>query len=101
MHEDKTPAQAPRVRFPVGQLVATPAALEALGASGEQPKTFVIRHMAGDWGDLDVADAQANNHALATGGRLLSAFTLADGRKLWILTEADRSVTTLLLPEDY
>lgn len=101
MHEDRTPARAPRVRFPVGQLVATPAALAALAATDEQPMTFVIRHLAGDWGDLDVADAQANDHALATGGRLLSAYTLADGQKLWILPEADRGVTTLLLPEDY
>jgi hypothetical protein len=58
------------------------------------------RHVRGDWGDLDLADKAANETALKHGGRILSAYDTQGGR-LWIITEADRSVTTILLPEEY
>lgn len=88
-------------RFPVGQLVATPAALEALERSGEMYTKFLARHARADWGDLGDEDIESNNEALRHGGRLLSAYQLADAGRLWIITEADRSVTTVLLPSDY
>jgi hypothetical protein len=85
--------------FPLGSIVATPNALAAL------PHPDILgalqRHQAGDWGDLDEEDRAANNHALAGGSRLLSAYHSAAGVKFWIITEADRSATTILLPKDY
>ena len=59
------------------------------------------RHVAGDWGEVCAEDKQSNDHALVEGTRILSAYRAADGTKFWIITEADRSVTTVLLPEDY
>ncbi len=91
----------PAIPFDLGVVVATPGALEALTASKRTPAEFLNRHVKGDWGDLDKADRQANDQALRRGGRLLSAYGLADGTKLWILTESDRSATTLLLPSEY
>ena len=85
-------------RFALGQLAATPGALAALGVNGQHPLEFVRRHVQGDWGDLDEEDKRANEHALRTGARLLSAYLLEDGTKIWIITEADRSASTLLLP---
>jgi hypothetical protein len=87
--------------FPLGQLVITPGALGALVMAGQSPDALLDRHAAGDWGDLCDADRQENAYALRTGLRLLSAYTLTSGQRLWILTEADRSATTLLLPEEY
>ena len=85
--------------FPLGQVVATPGALAGI----PQPEMFdaLNRHIKGDWGDLDLEDIEANNHALQTGDRLLSAYHTKGGTKFWIITEADRSSTTLLLPEEY
>ena len=60
-----------------------------------------MRHMAGDWGDVDEEDKAANDQALTDGSRLLSAYRTAAAKKLWIITEADRSATTILLPEEY
>jgi hypothetical protein len=88
-------------RFQLGQVVAIPGALAALEESGEQPSDFLARHVAGDWGDLSDADRNENEFSLVNGFRLLSSYTLKDGVKLWIITEADRSSTTLLLPEEY
>jgi len=88
-------------RFPLGRTVATPGALEALARNTEVPKSFIARHVRGDWGDLDPEDREANEQSLIDGCRLLSAYGLRDGTKIWIITEADRSVTTVLLPEDY
>jgi hypothetical protein len=95
------PHTASVVRFHPGHVVATPGALDALQATGENAVHFLARHLRGDWGELDEADRQANDHALTTGGRLLSAYTLRDGQKLWIITEWDRSSTCLLLPSEY
>ena len=87
--------------FCLGQIVATPGALLALEQAGNSGSEFLNRHACGDWGDLCPEDRQANDEALKDGMRLLSSYRLSDGTKIWIITEADRSVTTLLLPEEY
>ena len=87
--------------FPLGQVVATPGALLALQATGQSPLQFLQRHAQGDWGELDQADIAENELSLVNGLRLLSAYSLSDGTRIWIITEADRSVTALLLPEEY
>jgi hypothetical protein len=86
--------------FCSGQIVATPGALAALEEANQTANEFLSRHLQGDWGDLCEDDKTANQEALEQGLRLLSSYTTGH-RKLWIITEADRSVTTLLLPEDY
>jgi hypothetical protein len=88
-------------KFALGQLVATPGALAALEATQQDPLSFVQRHVQGDWGDLDAHDIAENEFSLTHGLRLLSAYTLTDNTRIWIITEADRSVTTILLPEEY
>ena len=88
-------------RFPLGRLVATPGALAALVAAGEFPLTLLRRHVRGDWGEVNKEDRQANERALREGTRLLSAYRTALGQRLWIITEADRSSTCILLPEEY
>jgi hypothetical protein len=89
------------VRFPPGRVVATPAALELLGRYGKAPSEYLDRHLSGDWGDLDAHDRRENERALRTGARLFSAYAVSPLNTLWIITEADRSSTCLLLPEDY
>lgn len=91
----------PSVRFAVGQVVATPGALEVLEDAGETPVTFLRRHVIGDWGDVDEHDRQENESSVEQSFRLLSSYALSNGTKLWIITEADRSSTTLLLPSEY
>jgi hypothetical protein len=88
-------------RFPLGRIVATPGALEALEEAGETPYSFLARHVSGDWGEVDEHDSQENELSVIQGLRLLSAYTLSTSTKLWIITEADRSATTLLLPSEY
>ena len=89
------------MRFSLGQTAATPGALEALAESGQTPDFFIARHQSGDWGEVDAEDQQANDQALIYGDRLLSAYRTLRGKKVWIITEADRSSTTILLPEEY
>lgn len=91
----------PKVLFKLGCVVLTAGAREALEASGESPWSFLTRHVAGDWGDLGEEDKSLNDLALRDHSRILSAYMTAKGEKLWVITEADRSVTTLLLPEEY
>lgn len=88
-------------RFSLGQLVATPGALAALQAAGEDPFNLLQRHQVGDWGDLPAEDKAENELSLRHGFRLLSRYVLSTNAKIWVITEADRSVTTLLLPNDY
>jgi hypothetical protein len=88
-------------RFPLGQVVGTPGALQALAEVGETPDAFLKRHVVGDWGELDEHDRAENELSVVTGCRLLSAYTLRSGERLWVITEADRSATTLLLPSEY
>ena len=99
--------QPRRLMFPLGKTVATPGALAALANSGEQPDRFIIRHATGDWGEVDREDWALNDEAVAHEGdeermsRVLSAYTTKAGEKFWIITEADRSSTCLLLPDEY
>ena len=85
--------------FPLGKVVITPNALDQLSPADIQ--RGLQRHQAGDWGELDEEDRQENDTALRTGLRLLSAYPADKGVTFWIITEADRSVTTLLMPDDY
>ena len=87
--------------FELGQIVATPGALAALKKAGQQPGEFLTRHVHREWGDLPDEDRRENEYSLEHGFRLLSAYKTDAGDRLWIITEADRSVTTLLLPEEY
>jgi hypothetical protein len=88
-------------RFPLGQTVATPRALEAFVRAGETPLPFLAQHATGTWGELDDEDKAENEAAVERGFRILSAYRLADGTRIWTITEADRSVTTILMPEEY
>ena len=88
-------------RFNSGQVVATPGVLAALEASGESLLGFLQRHLSGDWGEVDEHDARENELSLKHSWRLLSAYTLRTGARIWIITEADRSSTCVLLPEEY
>jgi hypothetical protein len=88
-------------KFPLGQTVTTPGALEALEQAGQDPAALLARHIVGDWGDLDEEDKRENELSLAQGFRLLSAYHLTTGVKVWIITEADRSASTILLPSEY
>jgi len=85
--------------FPLGQIVITPGALKAL--SDEEVARAIERHTMTDWGDLVEEDEAANEHALQTGGRLFSSYCSADEVIFWVITEADRTVTTILLPLEY
>lgn len=87
--------------FELGQIVATPNAIHALEEAGQQAAEFLKRHVSGNWGEVDKHDHQANNDAVESGDRILSSYLLKTGSKIWAITEADRSSTCLLLPEDY
>jgi hypothetical protein len=87
-------------QLPLGRVVATPGALKLLSEMGEDPFDYLARHATGDWGDLCAFDIRQNEIALRDGYRVLSSYEIPTGR-VWILTEADRSVTTILLPEEY
>lgn len=87
--------------FPPGQIVATPGALRLLEETNKSPLEFLSRHLRGDWGDLSQKDKIENELSLKKGFRLMSSYPITDREKLWIITEADRAVTTLLLTEEY
>ena len=87
--------------FPLGRIVATPGALDALQQAGHTAQEFLARHGAGDWGELSTEDRKENAFAVTRSLRLLSAYRLSTGVRIWVITEADRSATTVLLPEDY
>lgn len=88
-------------RFATGQLLATPAVLSCLEQAGVSLFDLLVRHVSGDWGeDVGSEDRQANEAALSYGNRVMSAYRLGDVR-IWAITEADRSATTFLLPEEY
>ena len=90
-----------KARFLLGQLVATPGALQALQEAGQDALEFLSQHQHGDWGELPEEDKQENEFSLLNNLRILSAYTLTTGIRIWIITEADRSVTTVLLPSEY
>jgi len=87
--------------FDLGQMVATPGALDALEKASVEPLSLLLRHQSCDWGDLGAEDKRANDNALKFGGRIFSAYTLPTNERVWIITESDHSVTTILLPSEY
>lgn len=91
--------QPTNCRFPLGQTVITPNALAQLPSADIWRS--LRRHQSGDWGNVDEHDRSANEDALVSGERLLSVYHSEGGVKFWIITEADRSATTVLMPEDY
>lgn len=94
MAQNKVPLQ-------LGRLVATPGAIEALQRNEQNPIDLISRHVNWDWGQVSTRDAQSNNYAAKHGERVLSSYKLRDGTSVWIITEWDRSATTLLLPDEY
>ena len=99
-------ANEPTPLFELGRVVATPGALKVLQAAGVDGSKFLVRHQHGDYGDLCEEDRKANDDALKVGARILSAYTLPGGKKIWIITEAagddgKRASTCILLPEEY
>lgn len=88
-------------RFTVGWLILTPGALFALVEAQEDPKSFICRHLKGDWGDVDPALWAANQYAVRHGERLFSVYHTRHGRTLWVTTEASRYATTILLPQEH
>lgn len=93
-----TPSVSPR--FPLGQVVATPAVLEHLERHGVNASEYLNRHVRGDWGEVPREDAVENEFAVTRRLRLLSSYTIA-GERIWVITEADRSATCLLYPSEY
>lgn len=95
-----------RPKFPLGQLLATPGAIDALNDAGQSPLDFVVRHAACDWGEMSPDDKTLNDESLVDGSRLMSAYRTSKGTKIWIITEAaddkgHRCCTTALLPDEY
>ena len=86
-------------KFPLGRLVATPNALQAI--PNDEMLVALRQHAIGDWGQMTVHDWEANEQALTEGSRLFSVYRTRTGLKFWIITEADRASTTVLLPQDY
>jgi ribosome biogenesis protein Tsr3 len=99
---ERYPALVRNIRFLPGRVVLTPGAAQALKDTPDtDPLDYLIRHLTGDWGEIDAHDRKVNEEALRQGHRLLSCYALPDGRRLWIITEADRSASTFLLPQEY
>jgi len=90
-----------RPRFQMGRSVITPGAQSMLEQAGISPTMLLERHLRGDWGELDIADIASNELALLIHRRLLSSYLIPGGGRIWVITEADRSLTTILLPSDY
>jgi hypothetical protein len=95
-HVNRLPA-----RFPLGRVVATPGALRVLEEANQNAFEFLAKHQAGDWGELCEEDIRENEFSVLNGFRILSAYRTRNDVKIWVITEADRSATTLLLPEEY
>jgi hypothetical protein len=89
------------ILFPLGSVYITPGAQDALEESSQQPIEFISRHQYGDWGDLCEDDKKENELSVKEGFRILSSYRTSKGEKLWIITESDRSSSTILLPEEY
>lgn len=87
--------------FDLGAIVGTPGAIEALQVAGLSGRDLLLRHIAGDWGEVHPDDRGLNEEAVERGERIMSVYPLHTGETIWIITEWDRSLTTLLLPEDY
>ncbi len=89
------------MRFAPGRIVATPGAIAAMEEADTSTAFLLARHLSGDWGELCPKDKAENEWALRRGLRILSSYPLSTGQKIWIITEADRTATTFLLPEEY
>ena len=85
----------------LGQVVATPGAIDAMRIAGVLPMELLVLHASGDWGQVDAEDWHANDMAVANGERIMSVYTLRTGTTIWVITEGDRTVTTMLLPSEY
>ena len=99
--KEKKTNKDPKPLFSLGQLVGTPGALEALAHAEQEPLELLARHVSGDWGELEEEDRAENDFSVKNDLRILSAYTLESGVKVWVITEADRSATTILLPSEY
>ena len=88
-------------QFSLGQVLATPGAIQALNENGQDAMEFLNRHQRGDWGCLSDEDKRENDFSVEKELRIFSAYKLTDDTKIWLITEADRSATTILLPEEY
>jgi hypothetical protein len=87
--------------FSLGELVATPGALKAMNQHNCLPVTLLQKHLSGDWGSVGAEDAKSNDEAVTHGDRILSSYRIGEHTRIWIITEWDRSVTTILLPSEY
>jgi hypothetical protein len=95
-------AAAGQARFPLGRILATPGAADALARAEVTARALLLRHMSGDWGDLTEDDRAENELSVREGSRILSAYDLpGTGENVWLITEVDRSATALLLPSEY
>ncbi len=97
----KTETTIGAARFPLGQTFITPAAQEVIKDAGQLPLEFLLRHQSGDWGDLGNEDKRENEFSIVNGFRMLSKYHTTKGEALYVITECDRSATTILLPEEY
>ena len=97
----KAETTASETRFPLGRLYLTPGAIEALEESAQEPFEFLRRHQSGDWGDLGREDKRENEFSVSRALRILSKYHTTEGEALYVITEADRSTTTILKPEEY
>ena len=91
----------PLMLFALGRLCATPGAIRTLTRAAADPVEYIARHLAGDWGDLDADDSAINDRASQLGERIISVYRLANDEKIWVVTEADRSATTMRLPAEH
>lgn len=101
-----TNGQSAKPKFPLGQVLATPGAVEALQKSNQLPGAFLARQVAGDWGEVCPDDKALNDESLIDGSRILSAYRTSKNERLWVITEAadengNRCCTTILLPSEY
>ena len=87
--------------FSLGKIVATPGAIKALDEAGQNPGVFLERHHCGDWGECDEDDKKEHDLSVRQGFRICSVYYTSAGQKMWIITEADRSSTCILLPDEY
>ena len=98
---DCAPTGPQSPRFPLGRVLATPGALDLLDRTATNALDLLKRHQCGDWGDVPPEDAAENDFSVANGLRILSSYRVSPTERIWIITEADRSATTLLLPQEY
>jgi hypothetical protein len=88
-------------KLELGSVIVTPRASRALDKAGQSPDEFLARHESGDWGDVGSAESRENEVSLCKGFRVFSIYPLSSGAMIWIITQPDRSATTVLLPEEY